>query len=70
MVRRRFKQTTTLQDRIVEWAKDVRAQAAMLPPGRDRDELLKKVRQVEAAMHLEDWANSPGLQPQLEIRSR
>jgi hypothetical protein len=61
--RRRFKQVTTLQDRIVEWAKEVRAQAAKLPPGRDRDELLKKVRQAEAAMHLEDWANSPGLQP-------
>jgi hypothetical protein len=61
--RRRFKQVTTLQDRIVEWAKAIRAQAAALPPGRDRDELLKKVRQAEAAMHLEDWANSPGLQP-------
>jgi hypothetical protein len=61
--RRRLKQVTTLQDRIVKWAKEVRAQAAQLPPGRDRDELLKKVRQAETAMHLDDWANSPGLQP-------
>jgi hypothetical protein len=61
--RRRFKQVTTLQDRIVEWAREIRTQAATLPPGRDRDELLKKVRQAEAAMHLEDWASSPGLQP-------
>ena len=60
--RRHFKQETTLQDRIVAWAKEVRAQAAELPPGPDRDELLKKVRQAETAMHLEDWANSPGLQ--------
>lgn len=43
--------------------KGSRAQAAELPAGRDRDELLKKVRQAETAMHLEDWANSPGLQP-------
>jgi hypothetical protein len=60
--RRRFKQVTTLQDRIIEWANEVRAQAAQLPPGRNRDEL-KKVRQAETAMHLDDWANSPGLQP-------
>jgi hypothetical protein len=59
----RFKQEITLQDRIVEWAKEVRAQAAELPPGPDRDELLKKVRRAETAMHLEDWASSPGLQP-------
>ena len=61
--RRHFKQGTTLQDRIIAWAEEVRAQAAELPPGRDRDELLKKVRQAETAMHLDDWANSPGLQP-------
>ena len=46
--RRHFKQETTLQDRIVAWAKEVRAQAAELPPGADRDMLLKKVQQAEA----------------------
>jgi len=61
--RRRFKQETSLQDRIAEWARDVRAQAAQLPPGPKRDELVKKVRPAETAMHLDDWANSPGLQP-------
>jgi hypothetical protein len=61
--RRRFKQEVTLQDRIVAWANDVRAQAAKLPAGRDRDELLKKVRQVETAMHLDEWPNSSGSQP-------
>jgi hypothetical protein len=60
--RRRFKHQITLQDRIAAWAKQVRAQAAELPPGPDREELLKKVRQAETAMHLDDWANSPGLQ--------
>ena len=61
--RRRFKHQITLQDRIAAWAKQVRAQAAELPPGPDREELLKKVRQAETAMHLDDWATSPGLQP-------
>ena len=61
--RRFFRQQTTLQDRVIEWAKEVRDQAAALPPGPDRDMLLKKVRQAKTALHLEDWANSPGLQP-------
>lgn len=61
--RRRFKQEISLQDRVVEWANGVRAEAAAMLSGADRDELLKKVRQAETAMHLGDWANSPGLRP-------
>jgi hypothetical protein len=61
--RRRFKHQITLQDRILMWAKEIREQAAGLPPGPERDELLKKVRQAETAMHLDEWANSPELQP-------
>jgi hypothetical protein len=52
------KQETTLQDRVIEWAKEVRDQADALPPGPDRDMLLKKVRQAETAVDL-----IPGLQP-------
>jgi hypothetical protein len=63
MLRRRVKHQFTLHDRIVAWAKEVREQAAALPPGPDREMLLKKVRQTETALHLEDWASSPGLQP-------
>lgn len=62
-MKRRFKQVTSLQDRIVEWADNIREQADRMKPGRERDELLKKLRQAETAMHLEDWASSPGLQP-------
>jgi hypothetical protein len=61
--RRRFKHQRTLQDRLIAWAKDARAQAAVLPPGEARDRLLMKVREAETAVRLEDWANSPGLQP-------
>ena len=60
--RRRFKQQTTLQDRIAEWATGVREQANEMQPGPERDELLMKLHQAETAMHLEDWANSTGLQ--------
>jgi hypothetical protein len=34
-----------------------------LEPGPQRDELLRKLQRAQAAMHLEDWANSAGLQP-------
>jgi hypothetical protein len=61
--RRRFKQTLSLQDRLATWAEEVREQAAKLPPGPERDALLKKLRQADTAAHLDDWANSPGLQP-------
>ena len=60
--RRRFKHQTTLQDRIAEWAAGVREQANEMQPGPERDELLRKLHQAETAMHLEDWANSTGLQ--------
>jgi len=58
---RRFKQTASLKDRLTAWAQEVRVQAAQLPPGADREALLKKARQADTA--LDDWANSSGLQP-------
>jgi hypothetical protein len=53
---RRFKQEAPLQDRVVEWAKDIRKQADVMRPSPERDQLLKKLRQAETAMHMEDWA--------------
>jgi hypothetical protein len=61
--RRRFKQTTSLKERLVSFAKEVRNKASRLPPGFERDTLLKKASQADTAAHLEEWANSPGLQP-------
>ena len=39
------------------------AQAARLPAGRRKNELLRKIRQLETASHISDWLSSPGLQP-------
>ncbi len=61
--RRRFKQQLTLQDRLTAWAKEVRGEAEKLPPGPEKDALLKKARQADVASHVDDWAHSPGLQP-------
>ena len=61
--RRRFKQQLTLQERLTAWSAEVREQAAQLPPGPEREALLKKTRQADVASHVDDWAHSPGLQP-------
>ena len=61
--RRRFKHQLTLKDRLAAWSSTVRAQAEQLPPGPEKEQLLKKARQADTAAHLDDWANSPGLQP-------
>lgn len=61
--RRRFKQTTTLEARLALEAKQLREEAARLPPGVERDRLLKRARQDETASHMAEWLRSPGLQP-------
>lgn len=60
--RRRFNQSTSLRDRIATWAQALRLKAATTSDPDERETLNKKVQQVETAMRLEEWANSPGLQ--------
>ena len=61
--RRRFSQDAPSGDRMDAWAREVREQAGKLPPGPEREALLKKLRQANTAAHIEEWANSPGLKP-------
>jgi hypothetical protein len=51
------------RDKLAADAAHMREQANLLPPGRIRDELLRKAREAEAAAHVDWWANSSGLQP-------
>lgn len=60
--RRRFKQTIFVKDRLISFAQQARERARLLT-GTERDALLKKARQADTAAHIEDWVNSPGLQP-------
>ena len=62
-VRRYSKQTESLKERLTSFAKAVRDKADHLPSCREREELLRKARRADTAAHLDDWANSPGLQP-------
>ncbi|MCK1279453.1 MULTISPECIES: hypothetical protein [unclassified Bradyrhizobium] len=61
--RRRFKQTSSLEDRLAKEAKRLREEAKALPPGLERDLILRKARQAETGSHISDWLASPGLQP-------
>jgi hypothetical protein len=61
--RRRLKQTQSLNDRLAEHAKKLRAEANSLRPGPDRDQMIRKARQAETGSHLSEWLNSPGLRP-------
>jgi hypothetical protein len=62
MQRRRFKQTQSLEERLAEEAKRLRAEAKLLPPGAARDEMIRKARQAETGSHMTEWLTSPGLQ--------
>ena len=58
--RSRFKQITTLEDRLAEEAVRLREQAKEMPPGAKREWLLRRARQAEAGAHMSEWLRSPG----------
>ncbi|MET4487021.1 hypothetical protein [Bradyrhizobium sp. LA7.1] len=61
--RRRFKQTISLEARLAKEAKRLREEAKALPPGLERDLILRKARQAETGSHISEWLASPGLRP-------
>jgi hypothetical protein len=63
MKRRRFKQMTSLEERLLQEAQRAQAEAKVLPPGQERELLLKKARDARVAAHINEWLTSPGLQP-------
>lgn len=63
MSRRRFKQTDPLKDRLAAFAEELREKAANLAPGTEKDDLLRRARQADTALHAEEWAYSSGLRP-------
>jgi hypothetical protein len=53
----------SFEDQLAETAAKLRAQAQKLQPGKQRDELLRKLRQIDTAAHVNEWLKSPGLRP-------
>lgn len=63
MKRRRFKQTSSLAERLTENIESLKSHLATVPHGPEREQIVRRIRQNETASHVEDWLKSPGLQP-------
>jgi len=60
MQRRRVKHTTTLEERLADQARMAREQVEKLPPSKERDDLIQKIREIEATVHLSQFLQPPG----------
>jgi hypothetical protein len=54
-------QDKSFRERLSAFAEDERKKALVLPPGPEKEAALRKIRQAKTAAHLDDWANSSGL---------
>jgi hypothetical protein len=61
MERRRAKHETSFEEGLASQASHLRDEAEKLRPGVERDNLIRRARQLETASHLNEWLNSPGL---------
>jgi hypothetical protein len=59
----RSKRFLSLKDRMALYASQVRRRAARLPPGIEKDALLKKAHQADTVADSHDRPGSPGQQP-------
>ncbi len=57
--RRRFKQTTSLSDRLLQAAREARDAARLLPPGADQSRLLQRAHEADAVARLDEFLKKP-----------
>jgi hypothetical protein len=57
-----FQNILSFPDRLEQEAKALKEQARKIRPGKEREMLLRKARQLETAVHINEWLTSPGLQ--------
>ena len=60
---RRVKQEIPVVARLLQHAMAARDAAHRLPPGKERDMLLRPARASEMAVQIDRWISSPGLRP-------
>jgi len=53
----------TFEENIAAERAKLEARIAQLKPGPQRDGLLRKIRQLDTASHMNEWLTSPGLRP-------
>lgn len=57
--RRRVKQTVGLEERLAGQARDDRERARSLPPGKEREDLLRHARRIDEATRVTEWLTTP-----------
>ena len=62
-MQRPFKELEPLEVRLTQEAEKLRKDAKAVPPGMERDRLVRRARQAETGSHMSSWLRSPGLQP-------
>jgi len=60
---RPMRKKLSIEQKWRELGEAFKQEAAQLPYGKQRDELLRKARQLETASHINEWISSPGLTP-------
>jgi predicted trehalose synthase len=63
-----FTKTTTGEEHFADEAKRLRKQAQGIPPGIERERLLRRARQAEAATRMTEWRTSRALQAPKEAQ--
>jgi transposase len=61
MQRRRTKPTESLDERLAQQARQIKEWAKALPSGKERQEMIRKARQAETALRINQWISSSGL---------
>lgn len=61
-MRRRQPTLHLFGNRIANEKKRLEALAAEREPGQEHEDLLKEIRQLDTADHIDEWLSSPGLQ--------
>jgi hypothetical protein len=53
----------TTEQKWHDQSEQAKSEASKLPPGKERERLLRKARQLEMARDINGWISSPGLKP-------
>jgi hypothetical protein len=56
-----FRSPRSFEDQAASEKAQLVEQATKLPYGPEKDRLLRKIRQLDTALHLSEWLSSPGL---------
>jgi hypothetical protein len=62
-MRRRSSTLYIFEERLAEEKARLVQKATGLKPGPEKDNLRNKIRQIDIAAHINEWLDSPGLQP-------